>query len=603
MDSEDARAVASFQEAWDSGYRTESARSWLAITLLATFRKDQWSFMPGLQDPANRGKVEEIRRQYLDPARKLLRGRKGSDQAKLAFLVDLADAKMLDAVNLDWLLDLTRTYRAQFPQDLDGLFEEAMALSAKAGFLTVNSSIASGAFPPPEVPEAASYQQRARTLLAEALRLAPSLPRAYGALAEDDLKENSLPTKESRATVVLLEEARALLDQGLKIRPGDPVLTAQYGQLLAAHVLPYRLACGLDPEPVARELSGLRPDPALDPSGRSLRALLEAKASFLKKCNYYGVKPPPAFVEACRRCLQEPWSGSEMARFDWCSTAAQALADTGEDPVGVIQGIHTTFHPAKPPEWTALGHLDLLAAEHVWLAYGDPGPWLSRARDCLDHVPGPSVFRTYLARNLLARRVQLVGDGPSWAEYRTELEGISKGDPGTVSGGLDAVLEMNVVLARHAVAEKQDAEPYLREVGRCLQAPMLKKYAWTPYYKEQMATLLLLESGRSGTSLPEALDWVDKAYAQVLPPRVPRHERTLRLRPSYFPDFASALARICSLKAEILTTMAARETRPAARIRLARQAVALLQESLQRDRFQERRLRPILDQALPLTRN
>ncbi|BDU74672.1 serine/threonine-protein kinase [Mesoterricola silvestris] len=603
MDAEDARAVASFQEAWDSGYRTESARSWLAITLLATFRKDQWSFMSGLQDPANRGKVDEIRRQYLDPARKLLRGRKGSDQVKLAFLVDLADAKMLDAVNLDWLLNLTRTYRAQFPQDLDGLFEEAMALSAKAGLLIVNAGMASGAFSSPEAQEAASYQQRARALLVEALRLAPSLPRAYGALAEENLKEDSLPTKDSRAPVVLFEEARALLDQGLKVRGRDPVLTAQYGQLLATHVLPYRLARGMDPEPVARDLAGLRPDPALDPSGRSLRALLEAKASFLKKCNYYGVKPPPAFVEACRRCLQEPWTGSEAARFEWCSTAAQTLAETGEDPVGIIQGIHATFHPAGPPEWTSLGRLDLLAAERVWLAYGDPLPWLSRAQDCLDRLPVPSVFRTYLAQNLLSQRIRLVGDGPSWAEFRTELGRIGKGDPAMASGGLDRVLEMNVLLARRALAEKQDAEPYLREIGRCLQAPLVKNYAWMPYYKEQMATLLLLQSGPSGSSLPEALQWIDKAYAQVLPPRVSGPGRAVPSMQRFLPESSADLARIRSLKAEILAAMAARETRPAARIRLAREAVALLQQSLQVDRLQERRLRPILDQALPLTRN
>ncbi|NWJ42496.1 MAG: serine/threonine protein kinase [Geothrix sp.] len=606
LEDDEDQAVMYFQKAWDMGYQTESARSWLAVAMLATYRKATWSFVPGLHDSANPDRAEEVRRQYLDPARTLLKGRGSLDQARLRFLVDLADAKILDGSNPDRLLGLIQAYRAQFPNDLEGMFEEAAALSFKAELLVTTASLKSPTYSPPGLQEAESCRKRVRELLGEVKRIAPSLPKVYGALATEYMRENSLPTRETEPTRELLAQTRVLLDEGLQIRPDDPTLILQYSQFLTKHVLSLHLASGLDPAPVARDLQGLRTLSASNLDGQGPRAFLEAAAVFLRKCSYYGVRPPQSMVDACAGCAKEAWTGNASERFMACAAAAQALAETGANPVPCIQDIHEVFHPATVPEWYALANLDLLAAEHVWLDHGDPSPWIARAQAALPKMDSYDIYKSGLAKSIRIKKAQLLEDEASWADLRQDLVALGKAGAGMPPRNLPDALELSFLLARHAQTSKAEAQPYLDGAQACLREPVLKDYVWTPGYQEQLATLCLLGAGRAedpDALLAQALAAADKALEQLLPPRITGDARTLRPRPDNYPDYPAALARIRPLKAEILTAMAARERQPSVRIDLARRALAALEQTLKQDPFRERRLRPLLDQARTLSRS
>ena len=600
LGGEGAQAAACFQRAWDAGYRTEGTRSWLTISLLAAYRKAAWSFIPGQMDSG--GRAEEVRRRYLEPARRMLQGRGSREQVRLAYLVDLAEIETLDPLNYDRLLQVAQAYRSRFPDDLDAMFEEASVCDYKARLILARRS--EGDRQALSAGEALAWWRKSRMILEEIRRLAPSLPRVYGALAEQRLLENRLPELGPEPTAAIFQKARALLDAGLAVRRDDPKLISVYASFLSTDVLPYLLACGQDPGSASRDLLALQANLTPETRERGLGAILGASIKFIRVCNYYGVKVPLEQVDACRNCVQGTPTDDEPSWFDrWCN-AAQALGHAGFDPLPTIQAIHGAFQPTTLPDLATLGALDLCAAEHAWRTGGDPTPWISRAEASLARMEGPSAYRMNLTREIHLQRAVLVGDEAALAALRGDLAVTRQAASRMGDRDISTTLEFNTVLARRALAGGRDERPFLDEIRRCLQEPRLKNFESTPYYQENLATLELLSSARApqpDENLAQALHAVDRALAQVAPPRPDGNRSTIRLRPDYYPDYQSSYVRILPLKAEILTALASRESRRARRVALARQALAVLHESLKRNGFLERKLRPVLDRARHLS--
>lgn len=606
IDGNDDEATLYFQKAWDLGYRTESARSWLAISLLATYRKAMWSFIPGLADSANRGRADEVRRKYLEPARALLKGKGSPEQARLLFLVDLADAKTLDPGNLERWIRITQTYRAQFPNDLEGLFEEGLAFTLQANALLVTATLAGGSRGPRDLPEAEAFRRKGRMLLDELQRVAPSMPKVYAALAESYIQENALPTTHSAPTSQLFDQAQAWLDKGLLVRGDDPALIAASATFLGSQRVDFDLASGKGPGPLLDRLQSLRSRMGAAPDGACMKALVDASAASLATCRYYGVRPPPGLAEAFRGWVHEATEVQGASRFTRYATAARALLRAGDDPAPWILRLQEVPAPETPPELYELGSLDLVAADRAWLAQEDPGPWIARAQSLLPRMGEAKVFRSALAKEILVQRTKLVGDAGAWSAMEREVAELGAGDPSTSITVISQAMEYNAILARHAREANADARPWLRNLSQCLQHPAVKAYAWTPHYLEQEALVLLLgapDASDPGAQAAAALERVDKALLQVLPPKASGPSGTVRLRPASFPDFQAAICRILPLKAEILVAMAACEHRPAQRIQLARKALAILAECLDHDPLLTRRLQPILTQARTLSRS
>ncbi|BDU78192.1 protein kinase domain-containing protein [Mesoterricola sediminis] len=604
IDPEDPQAAALLQKAWDLGYRTESARAWLTVARLAHYRGAMWSFMPGIQDPANAGRVREIRRQYLDPARAMLKGRSSADQVKLAFLVDLADAQTLDVSNIERQLQIVQAFRAQRPDDLDGQLEEAAALNLKAVLLLMPTYTKPEGGAPPDAPEADACRAKARDLLLRIQRTAPSLPKVYAALAESCLRENTMPTTATAPTLELLSRTETWLRAGLAVRRDDPTLVVLQAQCLARYLLPLRLAAGQDPGPLAEAWLKLRPDPASGPQAKVWKGLRATGATFVRCCRSLGAAPPRALVDALRSQVQEAWSRTAPSDPTTRLDLATTLLDMGEDATPLLEAVHQAPLPAEPPGQYALGRADLRVAEQQWQRGGDPAPWIQRAEAVLEGMPTPSPFRTEFARELLSTQARLIGDEATWRRLRDEVTHMQAPRRGTLDRELTWYIEFQELLARHELTSDLDPGPRLSLVQACLHQPPLNQYALSPDWLTWSATLHLLGARRApdpGRELGQALDAVDRALVQVLPPSPTARGAAQRSRPERFPDHVAALGRIRLLKAEILVELAGRNTQPQRRAHLAREALAVIQACLAGDPLVARRLAPLAAKARQLS--
>lgn len=218
-DAGSEEAARHFNAAWNAGFHTERTRTWLAFSYLREYRgalaTPRWKQRPDAEITP-----EALRREYLEPARQMLRGRGDTDQEKLTYMLDQVEIHLAGKSHRTMvtdLLDLAVAYRLRSPQDLDAILEEV-----NARFLQVRSELdkedASGAGAEAEV---LAHWHSFLSLLEEARAAAPSHPGLCAAQASAAELALDYPFLEKVPPHKRMEHLKACLGQALLVSPDN----------------------------------------------------------------------------------------------------------------------------------------------------------------------------------------------------------------------------------------------------------------------------------------------------------------------------------------------------------------------------------------------
>ncbi|BDU74153.1 serine/threonine-protein kinase [Mesoterricola silvestris] len=602
LGAEETEAAAYFQKAWDGGYRTEAARSWLALALVAQYQTR-------LQDQAMEGdraallrKREEAIRRYLVPARSLLRGRGSTDQARLAHLVDLAETSVQGNARMEDRVRMARAYRAQFPSDLDAMFEEAEALVDQADDLAYKAARDSAVWPPECSSHVEPLRQQALDLLLEIRRVAPSHPRVYAALAGAFWTQDTCPTERTAPPSRLLGQARYWLDLGMRVSATDPHLVEGQARFLGSTAVVHRLERGLDPSPILQELRTLIQASEHPPSRRNLRALTFALLSYGSYCEAYGQSGLEAGLLGWNT-LRNHEPGDDYVAPMGCH-AGSMLLETGGDPTEILEAVAAN----RQASGVFNGHYrvlaDLLLASYAHQTGGDPREALARAEATFGSLPANAALWPDEDMMILLRKAECLDSPAAWEalENRLSREPASPDGSGANQRYLQ-LIDAELAAARRRLETGRDPGPWL-ERAKAQETFFLKQPEVPGFMLMSRATRLYLQGRTPSGGIAELLEGLrlsDQA-CRTLGPMSPGDVAGDTRRRSRLGEICrEGKGRSLRLRGEILLALAQAEPSPAARARRAREAAEAFRQALRANRNLQRSLLPLLEQARALT--
>jgi len=232
-ESRGEEAAQHFKAAWNSGFRTEGTRTWLAFSMLREYRESVglpwWK-----QTTQESGDPEELRQRYLEPARLMLQGRGDVDQSRLTHMIDQMEIQLASPdMRTLWLrlLDLETAYRRRAPQDLDALVAEL-----NARLHQVQSELGDGE-PGRAGPLTLAHWKAFRSLLKEGDATAPSHPGINAVLTAAARLALDYPFLEPESERSRMAHLRACADRALVVSPGNPRILAAKVDVLVRQVL------------------------------------------------------------------------------------------------------------------------------------------------------------------------------------------------------------------------------------------------------------------------------------------------------------------------------------------------------------------------------
>ncbi|WP_285574549.1 serine/threonine-protein kinase [Geothrix limicola] len=607
LNPQDPAAARQFQTAWDLGFQTEGARTWLAFSLLGAFRKaqtDAWT----VQDKVAAERIRDTaRQQYLEPARRMLQGRRDSDQARLSHLAEQAEVWARENPDPDRAIALARMYRARFPDDLDGWLEEVDALTQKANQLWRRSADASPAWPPPCDTEVGPLRERIGHLLEQALRIAPSHPGIYMRLARASLIQIRLPTESLLDREAVLEQARRWLDQGRRVSAQNLSLNAVYAGYLCGEALDFRLSRGLSREPIEREFRAFMRDSFATGNGELVDQLLFSILNYTQTCEWHGQASLEFENEALHLLKEHPREGSlQLSALRilpvFLLKAGQFALELGGDPTPYLAFAGESGDSgAGDRADVQLLQMNLLQADYLNTIGADAsGPlrlaehiWQERARASSEH-------QTELELRLLQAKV--FGRTEDWEALDALLTGM-RSDQGQrpSSQGLDLLTKGSLLLARHKHDVGEDAVPLLRLTRGSLEAAMRKASAPALLnLRLRMAELCLIESRvTEGAAEPlrKGLEETDQILQVIRPGSQDRAARAIRTQANFQGlEGLPHLGRVLAMRGELLLALARVEA-PEKRRRWALQAQEAFVDAIHRNGNLRNPLAPFIQDA------
>ncbi|NTV74212.1 MAG: serine/threonine protein kinase, partial [Holophaga sp.] len=601
LDPREAEAVKCFQKAWDLGYRTESVRAWLALTLVdryqAVARQEIAFLQPGEAQRAD----QEARQRYLVPARAMLKGRGSPEQARLAHLVELAEAASEGNLGDDRRIRMAQDYRARFPNDLDALFEEAAALMDKADLMAHRAGLGSPVYPPRCSGEVEPVREEAKAILLKLRQIAPSHPKVYATLADFAQRQYHYPTDRTSRPTALLDQCRGWLDEGSNVSRTDQEVLASRATYLGSMAIDFELRRGLPVGPTIRALQDLIHQAARASGSRAYQTSLYQMHNCVQACNAYGLDTTPAIVETAFELLDHGRAGEDRIALASAGLASLQLLETGGDPGPLVQVALQKIQAADLPG-TAQGIiLELTRAEHANLTGRDARPFLDRAQALLGTFNPQTMFRWYFWTSIALERALSTQRAEDWEALEGSLrqrDELAKGNPGVWIQA--SVWRAREALLRHRQDAGEDIGPALASALQALEATEANQGSGLPTWFTQRATLRLLQARQSGDPLPllrMGLEDVEAAFVHMRPMSKAEIRADAWSRPGLSHGAARRPGRILKLKGELLLAMARIQPLPSARARTARQALACFSQSSAFNANLERGLQPLREEA------
>jgi hypothetical protein len=604
VDSNDAQAPALFRQAWEGGFRTESVRNWLVISLLRELEDAQSSLLRKGGDP------DRLRETYLRRARKLLEGRGDSDQARLAHQTRLAEALGQKTWSPDQGLQLARTYRSQFPDDLDGMLEEARAMGWKADALWRTKEKLAKGWPPQDVSEVVRLRAASRAILLNVVRIAPSYPQVYSSLADSYLTEDLLPTAPVANHEQLLKLAKEALEHGLEVSPADPVLFRTYALLLGDAWLGLRLHKGDAPTQVRNQLLHMLDAACSSGDEDRQMAALDGIHEYVTTCGLHGMLPLRDLASVSARVFERwrPGQGSDSFRLAlayWGLWTGATRFEAGEDPTSILARVMEVA--GSGPDALFVGvQAELLAARVAKATGGDPGPHLDSAgrflaRHRQTQARQPEDGDQDMADVLLGlARCQVRGADGDWAALPGLLARAEQAMGSDRFLDYAPILDGRLVLAER---EKGASRTALLDARRVLLAAQKSGDQPSRNLLEAEVRLRLLEAGgtpQGGALLIKAglaeAEQLLEGGSGIASWQAVRWEA--KNRPSWFETLHPA--RTLLLKAELQLALARVERSPSGRANWGRAALRSLRQARARNPFLEGDLAPLRREAARL---
>ncbi len=226
-------AAQHFKAAWNSGFRTEGTRTWLAFSMLREYSESVG--LPWWKQTTRESlEPEDLRQRYLEPARLMLQGRGDVDQSRLTHMVDQMEIQLTSPnVRTLWLrlLDLETAYRRRAPQDLDALVAEL-----NARLHQVQTELGDGEMGKVSAPTLAHWKAF-RSLLEEGDATAPSHPGINAVLTLAAQLALDHPFLEPGSRRSRMAHLRACADRALVVSPENPRMLAAKVDVLVRQVL------------------------------------------------------------------------------------------------------------------------------------------------------------------------------------------------------------------------------------------------------------------------------------------------------------------------------------------------------------------------------
>ncbi len=596
LDAKAPMAVTYLQKAWDTGYRVESGRAWLALALIRRYQAERRAILSTTADADTQRLQLESCRQRLQQARRLLVGRSGPDQARLTHLLELAEAASSDITDYDKQIYLARTYRARFPNDLEGMLEEAEALGAKADDLAQKAANSPGVYPPPCGSQVEPLRQAAGDILRQLARIAPSHPGVYAALAQWNQRQSQWPTERTPSSALLYEQTRKWLDAGLTVCPHSTQLISQYAMFLSNQELLYRLERGLDLAPLKHRMQTLFRLTLTEAGRLSHMEVAAAMCQYILACSAFDKPASFSLPEITQAMLRDPVPTGGLSPLLFGPTIGRLLLESGQDPRPCLGEFLGAKAPADDLESIACASMNLILAEHAWLTGQGAGSFLDAADLCLKTLKPYAMLRGELELSSRLLRAQTTGSVEAWTRVEETIGQMEHASSNQVLTQV-YTLEARIALARRRVETGLDAGALLKNLRTCLEHLDTDKRIPKVYRDQCMASVSLLEAQGVPRPVPllleglAALDQVVRATAST-----PGLEARRR-RPPGASVVGAFPGRIQKTRGELMLVLAKVDKGPGARSRWASRAVAAFQRALRLNSNLRRHIAPLLLQA------
>ncbi len=612
LDPNDRMAGVHFQKAWDLGFRTEGARTWLAYTLIGSFRGvlyASWAAQDGETAENMRGVA---RQRYFEPARRMLQGRGNPDQARLAHMAEQLEVWAQEDHATDRALAVARTYRSRFPDDLDGLLEEADALNNKAARLWWTSIKASQTWPPSSGKEVGLLRDEAWRLLQEALLIAPSHPGIYLRLARACQEQVRYPTEPILDRGAHLEQVQDWLRRGRRVSAKDLSLTSTLSMFLGSDGLRSRLSRGQSPEPIGRELLGLLQQAWADKDERLVNIGFQGMNNYIRTCGWSGHSFLGLADEACRFMDSHPLPGAGFTKMSdsfigFSLTVGKSALESGGEPAIFMQPILRQEDPGPTVNagWSAF-EARLLQAEYLGLRGGDAAPLLRDAEQRLLRYRD-TALGTQFDLQLRLLQAQYLGGSEAWAELEACLNRLKTKQEGPFAPGADLLAKARICLARYLLDQARDAGPLLGITREALDAEMANRRSNKLVLADRLAEFCLLEAksgGNASATLRRGLQETEPILQATQYGEDYAASRTFGPKSSLGTTFifnapSPCVGRTHLIRGELLLALAQTD-RPASR-RWAHRAQQSFLEALRYNVNLKRILAPLQDEARRLT--
>lgn len=592
LDTKDPEAIRNMQAAWDHGYQVESVRSWLALALIHRARAGRRAgVLPERERAIAMRQEGEAALRYLDEARRLLEGRWNPDQTRLAHLVELAGATLRDPNDFDLPIRLALEFHNRFPNDLEGMLGEAEAVAGKADALARQAAGRSETHFPPSSAEADSLRQEAWAKLQQLQRIAPSHPGVYAAIVRWWMRQEPFPTDQTPSPWTLCVQARAWLDQGSVVNPNDLDLLFLRATLIASTELSCYLEKGWDLAPLNRELKGLVGLAGTVDPRRGRLLMVAAMASYPMRSWIYGRSDNSPLIETLQDLSRTPPAEGLAIPHSLVLQVGQAFLETGKDPGPLLGGLM-----AMEPD-TAV-RMNLMLARHAWLLGKDAHAFLGRANDMLLQVDAKG--RSFGVLELSIRRLEaeIRSDEPSWDLLAQCIGRYEHASPVDVRPHV--LWEARIALLRHLRAAGRPDLAQVRGLQEALAQPVIRDRYPTFLLQYFSAPVNLLAAEVAQEPRPALLEGLAACDGSL------RSLDTWKAhggfhRPAEIEAMALVIpARLLMVKGELLLALARLEPGPAQRTRLAREALAAVQESRKLNPLLQRLLAPLQAEAKAL---
>jgi|GEM_PF-2460042 len=591
----DPEAAECFRKAWELGYRTEGARTWLAYALLA----QAWA--QGGR-PGGRGaeRLDPGIQHTLQSVRQLLKGRGGPDQDRLAERAEWVEAWEGFPGDDDRLLTLARARRNRNPQNLESYFNEVIALRRKENRMWIQA-VEKGGRPPAQVPEEiTALRVEALAVLREALRIAPSNPRIYLMLTQCLENRDIRPLEPGVDRGALLRDAEAWVRKGQEIAPHDLNLLEEEAQL-ATHVLDYDLSRGAGPSAAARRLVGALERVLAWGEPRNALSLMSAIQAFSWQCEVHGVSSAPLAADVCGRlrgAAERSGPGDfQRAYFPLlCLTLGHTLLDQGLDPAPVIRASGWQSSPAQEPVATLLPMcMNLLKAEHMALVDPEATQPLEEAVRYLEAWKAFPLAGSELEIQIRTLQARWLGTPHAWRELARCLEPSKAQRADALGPRAETLARARLCLITHRM--EQGGE--VRDLQLSTREALLKAIQEDARNLPLRATLAELDLQAFGLRsegtavLEEDLTWVERAIAATRPDPGRGASPVLGMSSNFLEwQEPPRLGRLCMVRGRLLMALSSRQP-VALRCATALKALSALREAQRFNRNLQMEIRPL----------